>query len=502
MPVDRERPIGYVLDGATPTYARFVASRPPQLGDYVVIEAGGHRLLGFVENVGTRSILLATTSTVKEPGLLERLGELQLDGDVFFEAKVRIIGDVDDPELRNPRVPPLPGTPVYRAPDELLKNIFAKRDTGYVRLGVLAARPSVPVYLDVNKMVTRHLAILAVTGAGKSNTVAILADRMVRLGATLLILDFHGEYVASDIGGRRLNVIEPRLNPRLLTVNELMVLLGIEHRYYHQERILRRAYRAALEDTNGSFLEKLRVNVERLRGREEPKAVAAVLNKLENLVERYGEILDEGASDLLSSVRPGRVNVLDLSRVDEDAADVIASHLLRRLLAARKLYKLTGEEGLPYPVFIIVEEAHILAPKDEDRLSKYWLARIAREGRKFGLGLCLVSQRPKKLDPDILSQMNNKIILRIVEPSDQKYIQAASETLSDDLLEQLPGLNTGEAIVLGPMVPLPTLVRIDLYEGRRGGTDPDVVSEWLSYSGAEHEESDVLDLIGELIEAR
>ena len=501
MPATREKPIGYILDGATPTYARFVAAKPPQLGDYVVVEAGGHRLLGFVENVGTRSIILATASSVKEPSLLERLSELQLDGDVFFEAKVRIIGDVDDPELRNPKVPPLPGTPVYRASDELLKQLFGHRGVGYIRLGVLAARPSIPVYLDVNKMVTRHLAILAVTGAGKSNTVAILADRMVKLGATLLILDFHGEYVMSDIGGRRLNVIEPRLNPRLLTIGELMVLLGIEHRYYHQERVLRKAYREAIGDPNGSFIDRLKASVERLRGREEPKAVAAVLNKIDNLVEKYGEILDEAAGDLLSAVRPGRVNVLDLSRVDEDAADVIASHLLRRILSARKLYKLTGE-GLPYPVFIVVEEAHILAPKDEDRLSKYWLARIAREGRKFGIGLCLVSQRPKKIDPDILSQMNNKIILRIVEPSDQRYIQEASETLSDDLLEQLPSLNTGEAIVLGPMVPLPTLVRIDLYEGRRGGADPDVVSEWLNYSGEEHDDRDVLDLIEELIEAR
>ncbi len=501
MPASREKPIGYVLDGATPIYARFVASKPPQLGDYVIVEAGGHRLLGFVENVGTRSIILATASSVKEPSLLERLGELQLDGDVFFEAKVRIIGDVDDPELRNPKVPPLPGTPVYQASDELLKKLFGRRGPGYIRIGVLAARPSVPVYLDVNKMVTRHLAILAVTGAGKSNTVAVIADRMVRFGATLLIFDFHGEYVTSDIGGKRLNVIEPRLNPRLLTVNELMVLLGIEHRYYHQERILRKAYRDAVGDTNGSFIERLKAGVEKLRGREEPKAVAAVLNKIENLVEKYGEILDENAGDLISAIRPGRVNVLDLSRVDEDAADVIASHLLRRILSARKLYRLTGE-GLPYPIFIVVEEAHILAPKDEDRLTKYWLARIAREGRKFGVGLCLVSQRPKKIDPDILSQMNNKIILKIVEPSDQKYIQAASETLSDDLLEQLPGLNTGEAIVLGPMVPLPTLVRIDLYEGRRGGTDPDVVSEWLNYSGAEPEEDDVLDIIEEFIEAR
>ncbi len=500
--IQRGELVGYIVDGATPVYARLVAAKPPQLGDYVVFEVEGHTILAFVENIGTRSILLSTGGVVKEPSMIEKLSELQLDGDVYFEAKLRIIGDVDDPELRNPRIPPPPGTPVYRASDEMLSRLFGPRGVGFIRIGVLAARPSVPVYVDVNRMVTRHLAILAVTGAGKSNTVAVLADRMVKLGATLLILDFHGEYVNSDVGGKRLNVIEPRLNPRRLNIAEFMVLLGIEHRFYHQERILRKAYSQAIKDHSTGFIDALKMYVERLRGKEEPKAVAAVLNKIENLEERYREIIDDEAGDLLEAVKPGRVNVIDLSRVDEDAADVIASHLLRRILQARKAHRVTGN-GLPYPIFVIVEEAHILAPRDEDTLSKYWLARIAREGRKFGVGLCLVSQRPKKIDPDILSQMNNKIILRIVEPSDQKYIQAASETLSDDLLEQLPSLNTGEAILLGPMVPLPTLVRIDLYEGRRGGTDPDVVSEWLSYSGeATAGDEDVLDLIDELIARR
>ncbi|AEM39409.1 HerA-ATP synthase with barrel domain [Pyrolobus fumarii 1A] len=493
-----ERPLGYVLDGATPVRATFVSSEPPKLGDYVVIRSTGIELLGFVENIGAKSVMLATTHSVKEPSFIQRLNELRLNGDTFFEARVRIVGDVNDPEFRNPRIPPPPGAPVYPAPRELLERIFGPGSRGYIRLGVLAARPDVPVYVDVNKMVTRHLAILAVTGAGKSNTVAVITDRIVRMGGTVLILDFHGEYVESDIGGGRVNVIEPRLNPRHLNIAELMILLGIESRYYHQERILRKAYARARE-SNEAFLDALRRAVEQLRGKEEPKALAAVLNKIEGLIERYRDILDEEAGDMLSRLRPGFANVLDLSRVDEDAADVIASHMLRRILQARKAHRVTGN-GLPYPIFIVVEEAHILAPKDEDTLSKYWLARIAREGRKFGVGLCLVSQRPKNLDPDILSQANNKIILRIVEPSDQRYVQMATETLSDDLLEQLPSLNTGEAIVLGPMVRMPTLVRIDLYEGRKGGTDPDVVGEWLTAREMhqEHSQDPVLDLIEEL----
>ncbi|HIC98806.1 MAG TPA: ATP-binding protein [Pyrodictiaceae archaeon] len=90
--------------------------------------------------------------------------------------------------------------------------------------------------------------------------------------------------------------------------------------------------------------------------------------------------------------------------------------------------------------------------------------------------------------------MNNKIILKIVEPSDQRYIREASETLSEDLAEQLASLNVGEAILIGPFVRVPALVKIDKFQGRLGGADPDIVSEWRSTSSEEY------DMIDEMVE--
>jgi DNA helicase HerA-like ATPase len=467
-------PLGYVVDNSTPIRVRFVATNPPPPGDFVVI--GGSNVVALVERVGTRSVSMAALSGVYEPNLVARLSKLS--NDVFFECVAEVVGVFEGGRLVLPRRPPLPGEPVYRAPSSLLQEIFGGSEPYRIRLGVLAARPEVPVYIDVNKLVTRHLAILAVTGAGKSNTVAVIADRLVRIGGTVVIMDFHGEYVDSDIGGK-VNVVEPVLNPQTMTLNELMVLLGIEPHYYHQERVLRKAYERVVQEQAGKpFLERLRQAVESLRGREDARAVVAVANKIEGLLEKYGDVLRDDVPDILSRLKPGYANVVDLGRVDEDAADVVVSHVLRRLLAERKRMVLLGR-GFPSPVMVFVEEAHVLAPRDRSTLSKYWMARIAREGRKFGVGLAIVSQRPKIVDQDILSQMNSKIVLRIVEPSDQRYVREASELLSEELAEQLSSLNTGEAIVIGPIVPVPVIVKVDYYRGRKGGADPDVVGEWV-----------------------
>ena len=155
------------------------------------------------------------------------------------------------------------------------------------------------------------------------------------------------------------------------------------------------------------------------------------------------------------------------------------AHVLRRSLRSRKQYvRHNDNDALSFPVFFVVEEAHILAPQNRSPNSKYWITRIAREGRKFGLGLCLVSQSPKSVDAETLSQANNMIILRLVEPKDQRHVQTASESLSEDLVKQLPSLNIGEALVLGLMTKVPTLVKINEFKGRQRGGDLDIIGQW------------------------
>ena len=145
-------------------------------------------------------------------------------------------------------------------------------------------------------------------------------------------------------------------------------------------------------------------------------AVNQVAFKLEDMVRKYGSILDStDVSDIINALEVGKVNIIGLSSLDEKATDILVKHVLTEILRRRKNEMSTGQgKTLKYPIFNIIEEAHILASQKRHTRSKEVIGRIAREGRKFGVGLCLVSQSPKSLDSEALSQVNNLIISEIV----------------------------------------------------------------------------------------
>jgi DNA helicase HerA-like ATPase len=129
-------------------------------------------------------------------------------------------------------------------------------------------------------------------------------------------------------------------------------------------------------------------------------------------------------------------------------------------------------------VLVVIEEAHIFIPKDEKTETKYFASKVAREGRKFGLGLVIVSQRPRSIDANILSQMGSLAVMRMIQQDDQAQVSAASEALSRDLIEQLPSLNPGEAVFAGQWVNLPAFVKADEVRERKIGGDQKAVEQW------------------------
>lgn len=499
--------LGNIIGETSHSKVSFTASEPPRVGEYVLVSYssnGSERLaLGMVEESLIGNPLLSMEQVKPD-----YVSKAQLYGGEMAEyiiGRARILSWVDtlvnSGVVETPSYPPRPGAPVYKADADTLRHIFSKDVRGKVRIGVLVNHRDVPVSVDVNAIVSRHLAILAITGAGKSNTVGVLVDRIVNeLGGTVVLFDMHNEYgwVAGEEGTY---FVEPKIHPARLTLHEFYRLLHLDEKAHKQRRFLRQAYRE-VENTRyqrpEEFLDKLKEALEQRiddekRGKGDEKrrkksadqSLSEVLEKLEDFLEEYsGKVITPTAPiNLEEAIVPGKANIFKLGGVSEEVADVVVHHYLNWLLRERKEHVSSGrEKGYPVPVLAVIEEAHILLPSDRGTLTKSIAGKIAREGRKFGVGLCLVSQRPKKLDEDALSQTNNKIILRLVEPGDQRYVQSASETLSDELLELLPSLNVGEAILLGMMTPVPAIVKIDKSARKSGGGDIIVHEEWRRYA--------------------
>ena len=471
----------------------FISKEMPQVGEYVTLEYDGKVILGMIESMVRGSVSL--NDDIYDPDTIAKIREIEGD-DYYIKGNISILGDVND-NLRLPRTPAPPGTPIYPAPSEILDRIFHMENS--LKLGHLINNDDVEVGVDINKMVSRHLAILAMTGAGKSNTVSVIIDGLLEYNGCMLIFDMHSEYVDAKFTNGKVNVIQPMINPQYMEFSEIKKLASIPSNAPLQERYFRRAFNKARELVQEGkantidFIELLYNILDDWYNDDEydtnnKKNIMDVINKIEDLNVKYDKLLNVNMGDILGQIKHGMANVLDLGQVDENTAEVLVAHVLRRSLRSRKQYvRHKNKDALSFPVFFVVEEAHILAPQNRNPNSKYWITRIAREGRKFGLGLCLVSQSPKSVDGETLSQANNMIILRIVEPKDQKHVQTASESLSEDLVKQLPSLNIGEALVLGLMTKVPTLVKINEFKGRQHGGDLNIVEQWTSYNDKEEE---------------
>ena len=524
VPCEGEKGIGWIVGESTPRVSLVLFRDDvsiPHVGTYVVAETSAGCVFGMIESVtaGNRLLTEDVTSPASVEGLVRTIRENPSISPSYVKGVIRWLS-VEDTLVRQglvelPKVPPRPGTEVYLASRDLLIKIFSppahegehsrgENGSAWINVGRLITDESIGYSVNANRL-TRHLAILAVTGGGKSNTVCVLARELVsRLGGTVVIFDMHGEYGALGLDEERVNFPPVAINPLKVTLGELLDLAKVPENATKQQRAIRKALeqvrngiRANKVDlSRTSFLDAL---MDLLREMEEDGAAGAY-KRIEDVKESYEEILSFGVPlELDKVIVPGKLNVFDLSEVDEAAADAVVSHYLRRLLMERKARK-HGRGGYPVPVVVVIEEAHVLIPANGQTLTKYWASRLAREGRKFGVGLVIVSQRPRNVDPNVLSQTNNKIILRIVEPQDIRYVQDASEELSEDLAGILPSLNPGEAIVIGSMAKLPAVIKVNYCEWKKSGGDIDVVGEWAAWRRRQAEAAErVQDRLEELI---
>ena len=500
------RLVGRIVGEATPTEFLFVSSKkdhPPRY-EYVMVYSD-ELIDGQVKRV---EVLAQVTHIVSRSSAysenvdfttLERIYSAGID-DVNVICVARTLGFLyrsgGSSEIRMPRRAIYPGNEVYLAPDELVQEFFSYPEEEGIHIGYLLSRPHIPVYVSLNGF-RRHVAILAQTGAGKSYTVGVLVEEILRKGGTVIIVDPHADYVfLGRLKDGTPHPLKERIfvfrNPNStgrysedsldnvkpytvsfsdLSSDEIADILEIPERWTNIRDVISKAVSELRKKSCGYSVEDFIGKVEEMaRGSssdaQHAKRALKYVYKLRK-IRVFGDV----TTSIEDMLQPMQVSVLDLSGLNDASMD----YIVYRVLSEVYLKVSTGEYR--YPVFVVIEEAHkFVPPKSERRTrSRSIINTIAAEGRKFGIFLIVVSQRPSKIDQDTLSQCNSQIILRVTNPVDQRAILNSSERISESLLSDLPGLNVGEAVIVGQLTKVPVLVKIRERKTMEGGADIDVV---------------------------
>ncbi|MDE1728135.1 ATP-binding protein [Candidatus Nitrosotalea okcheonensis] len=479
--------IGVVIGESRPTDVTAQSSKPLSVGEYVIIDSQDGQILGLVEKSIISSEALTDVRNFDEAVESKEVADIN-SRDKNYKVKIGILGFLD--KLQNgqmvlPAVPPLPGTSILEATQKDLGAIFGPITEEWIRIGSLLRNSSIEAKINVNKMVSRHLAILAMTGMGKSNLVSLIARHVSSLNGTLIIFDYHNDYENLDVP--KINYMLAKINPRLLPSDKLAEVIELRENADKQQRALRESLTEAVKQSKDFWqaLEESTASFGRtVKGYAD--SASRVLDKIDDAKHRFSDILDPDCGDPVDLIKEGRVNVLNISELSERQANAGLSYYLQELLQHRKdaVWERKGKTSSKRnnkflaPIFVIIEEAHVFIPKGEHTDTKYWASKVAREGRKFGIGLGVVSQRPRNIDPNVLSQMGSLAIMKIVQDDDQQQIASAAESLSKDLLSQLSSLNIGDAVLIGQWVNLPSIVHVDEVKSKKSGSDLNAVSEW------------------------
>jgi DNA helicase HerA-like ATPase len=485
------KPLGVVTAEATPYGYRFLANRPIKVGEYVLVHAPEGEALGLVEASIIKSSLMEAARNY-HAAMEAKQAASKNPRDKSNVASVKVLGLMEQLSAGipfMPSLPPEPGADVNEASEELLNGVFSRDEQEWIRVGRLLRNPAVSVSVNLNRIAARHLALLATTGSGKSNFLALIAKKVGDSRGTMIVFDYQGEY--SDLRMKNIMHIQAKVNPKLLDVEKLADMLDISEAASKQRAILSEVFTKDLKDSK-DFWASLLKNLQAISSNEGRKAddrrvAERIVEIIERAKRRKGRVLDPAIGDPIDQIKPNYVNVLNMLEFTEMQASTVISYYLSEILEDRKIARRLrlSRESTPNarvrfvaPVIIAIEEAHSFLPADRDTDAKYMASKIAREGRKFGVSLIIVSQRPSRVDQDVLSQMGSLAVSRITQPKDKRYIVESSELITEELAGYLPSLNVGETLLLGQWVTLPSMAKVEKVEEKLLGADIDAVSEW------------------------
>jgi DNA helicase HerA-like ATPase len=456
-----------------------------QVGAIARINTGQSTVFGMISSLRTENPSFPPVADEKHFFEMELLGEAMLDVSTGTEGTFQ----------RGVSVYPGLGAEISTATRGDLERVYARPAASNVRVGSIHQDRTLPAFVTTDHLVGKHFAVLGTSGAGKSCTVALLLRAILDQNANghIVLLDPHNEYRQSF--GERAEYVSPQnmeLPYWLLNFEETVELL-IGHDGMSQETevgilkgaILDAKRRYVGENRDTSYItvdtpvpyrmSTLVQFLEKQMGRLDKPETSAPYMRIKDRVEtlmadsRYsfmfsGMFIADNMSKILSRVLRIPVNgkpitILDLSGVPSEIVEVLVSMISRMIFD----FALWSERGKAVPVLLVCEEAHRYVPKGEAAFpsARKALARIAKEGRKYGVALCLITQRPSEISPEVLSQCNTLFALRMSNFPDQEFVAKTLPDSAGGLVNALPALRTQEAIVVGEGVNVPVRLTMD-----------------------------------------
>lgn len=426
---------------------------------------------------------------------------------------------------RGTDVLPTVNAPVFAVDAKMIDGIYAGYAEGDFSLGRLSLLPNQDAKINLDAFLTRHAAILGQTGGGKSWTVASIIQRICEFPqATVVLFDLHGEY-GSAFGGQAevITAGDLELPYWLMNSEELLGLMvdRSESAAPNQIAKFKELLQSAKQEDVGNLslgipkitidtpvhfsLQRIvdefrRLDTEKVIGSQGKPVNGPLFGQFTRLLMRLDSRMNDQRYDLifkpktyLSSASMSelfkrllgkkngghrKVVIIDLSSTPFDVRSSVISLIQRCLFDFAYWHRrLKGER---YPISIFADEAHIYLSDDDPSCdaARKSAERIAKEGRKYGISLTVISQRPRELSSTILSQCGSFLCLRISNPDDQSYVRNLLPDSVRGITSMFSTLRRGEAILLGDSVMMPTRIRITRPNPQPESDDASFVSTW------------------------
>ncbi len=416
---------------------------------------------------------------------------------------------------------PVPGALIYPATTPDLRQIYASDGRANIQIGTVYPTKDIRAGLYVDALLGKHFALLGSTGTGKSTSAALLLHRICDAAPEghIVMIDPHGEYSAAfKTTGKIFDVSNLQMPYWLMNFEEhceVLLTSNGNERQVDADILARCLLKARLKNRLAETMGKITVDspvpyllsdlsneIQNQMGQLDKATSSAPFMRIKTKLDelkgdpRYqfmfsGMLVGDTMADFISKVfrmpSAGKpISIIDVSGVPSDITATVVAVLSRLVFD----FAIWGRDEKTSPILLVCEEAHRYVPNeanaDGSSVGKI-LSRIAKEGRKYGISLGLITQRPSDLAEGVLSQCGTIISMRLNNDRDQAFVKSAMPEGARGFLDSIPALRNRECIICGEGVAIPIRVSFDnLEESKRPASeDPSFVELWRQSGGEE-----------------